>query len=131
MEARIAPVNSRGRRREESQIFRNTVKNSSPCLLRQKTHVGIKKRSGGSAERRKSNGSIPDGGFLPKAATPRELFHLFDDEHFNWLAVRHQFEAELVKQGLFERFVVCVLGFEKRMPLGYENAVCLPIHDHT
>jgi hypothetical protein len=26
-----------------------------------------------------------------------KLFHLFDDEHFDWLAARHKFEAELVE----------------------------------
>jgi hypothetical protein len=31
-----------------------------------------------------------------------KLFHLFDDEHFDWLAAGHEFEAELICQRLFQ-----------------------------
>ena len=69
--------------------------------------------------------------FSRKPLRCAKLFYLFDDEHFDRLAARHEFETELVKHGLFESFVMFVFSFEKRIPLGHMNAIYLPIHNHT
>jgi hypothetical protein len=35
--------------------------------------------------------------FCRKPLRRPKLFHLFDDEHFDWLAAGHKLKAELVK----------------------------------
>jgi len=94
MEARIAPVNSRRRRREESQTSRQIaihflVRDSSPRLLRQKNHVGIE--PGVAAARQSAanrTGVFQMAAFSRKPLRRAKLFHLFDNEHFDWLAAR-------------------------------------------
>ena len=79
----------------------------------------------------KQTGPFQMAAFSRKPLRCAKLFYLFDDEHFDRLAARHEFETELVKHGLFESFVMFVFSFEKRIPLGHMNAIHLPIHNHT
>jgi hypothetical protein len=136
MEARIAPIDPCRRRREESQIFRNIVRDSSSRLLRRENHVGIEPgaavaRQSAAQSAAKQTRPFQMAAFSRKPLRYAKLFYLFDDEHFDRLAARHEFETELVKHGLFESFVMFVFSFEKRIPLGHMNASHLPIHNHT
>ena len=48
-----------------------------------------------------------------------ESFHLFDDEHFDWLAAGHKFEAALIYHRLFECIQICfaIVLFPSRFPM--------------
>jgi len=100
MEARFTPVDPVGddacrvvapgaKTGEESQIFGNPVRDSSPRLLRQKNHVGIE--PGVAAARQSAanrTGVFQMAAFSRKPLRRAKLFHLFDNEHFDWLAAR-------------------------------------------